>query len=108
MEAAGGRLSQACEAYHRAVQLLVLTSGASHPYAQVAASKLLAAQKRLRPGDAAALMGPDACSFCGVGARLDGQPLAKCGRCRAAAYCCPEHQKLQWPLHKKSCVPFEA
>ena len=107
MEAAGSRLSQACEAYRRAVQLLVLTSGASHPYTKIAASKLLAAQKRMRPGNAAALMGPSACSFCGVAARLDGQPLAKCGRCRSAAYCCPEHQKLQWPLHKKSCLPFE-
>ena len=107
MKAGGGRFTQACEAYRRAVQLLILTDGASHPYTQLAASKLLAAQKCMRPGDAAALMGPGSCSFCGVAARLDGQPLAKCGRCRSAAYCCPEHQKLQWPLHKKSCLPFE-
>ena len=103
MHATGSKFGQAHEAYRRAVQLLTLTGGASHPYSEAAASKLLAAQKRMRPCDAAALIGLGACSFCGVGAQLDGLPLTKCGRCCLAAYCCPEHQALQQPLHKKSC-----
>ena len=27
----------------------------------------------------------------------------KCGACKAAVYCCREHQVVDWPAHKKAC-----
>ena len=27
----------------------------------------------------------------------------KCGGCKVVMYCCPEHQKADWPLHKSTC-----
>ena len=85
---------------------------------------LLDAQMRLVPDDAAELVSPKACSFCGSvrvvadqgnsgrgasgGIAAVAFALPKCGRCGRAAYCCREHQAIQWPLHKKSCRPRAA
>ena len=38
------------------------------------------------------------CGVCGV---VEG--TKKCARCRVVAYCGREHQKLDWPVHKKAC-----
>ena len=104
---AGNKTGTANEAYRKAVQLLTLTCGPSHPYSVTAAKKLAAAQACLNPRDVSALMGMGDCNFCG-GSRLDGltgRSLAKCGRCHGATYCCQEHQARHWPMHKKSCSP---
>eukprot|EP01065_Artemidia_motanka_P021986 TRINITY_DN26199_c0_g1_i2.p1 TRINITY_DN26199_c0_g1~~TRINITY_DN26199_c0_g1_i2.p1 ORF type:complete len:681 (+),score=224.82 TRINITY_DN26199_c0_g1_i2:97-2043(+) len=39
------------------------------------------------------------CSFCG---RRRGSTY-RCSQCKAAYYCCPEHQRLHWKGHKKPC-----
>ena len=31
----------------------------------------------------------------------------KCGGCRVVMYCCVEHQKNDWPLHKKTCKKLQ-
>ena len=41
------------------------------------------------------------CTRCGI--HKDTKPLQRCGRCGTAAYCCPSHQKLDWPVHKTIC-----
>jgi len=41
------------------------------------------------------------CTKCGV--HKDVKPLQRCGRCGTAAYCCPSHQKQDWPVHKSIC-----
>jgi hypothetical protein len=30
--------------------------------------------------------------------------MKKCGRCKAAYYCCANHQRLHWPEHKLACA----
>lgn len=30
--------------------------------------------------------------------------LQKCDGCHEAFYCCAEHQKSHWPIHKASCL----
>ena len=54
------------------------------------------------------------CSLCG-GKAVDSWggisstgPLMRCGRCGMAAYCCKDHQTMQWPLHKKTCRQLTA
>ncbi|KAH0264851.1 hypothetical protein KCU91_g11798, partial [Aureobasidium melanogenum] len=41
------------------------------------------------------------CTTCDV--YKDVKPLQRCGRCGTAAYCCPMHQKVDWPVHKSIC-----
>lgn len=41
------------------------------------------------------------CTICDVS--KDVKPLQRCGRCGTAAYCCPMHQKQDWPVHKSIC-----
>ena len=31
--------------------------------------------------------------------------LLRCSRCKSAAYCTKEHQKLDWKRHKEFCIP---
>lgn len=38
------------------------------------------------------------CRICGT-----AEKAFKCSRCKVAFYCGPEHQKLDWPVHKKAC-----
>eukprot|EP00401_Gymnodinium_catenatum_P001658 CAMPEP_0117588714 /NCGR_PEP_ID=MMETSP0784-20121206/70004_1 /TAXON_ID=39447 /ORGANISM="" /LENGTH=1038 /DNA_ID=CAMNT_0005390103 /DNA_START=32 /DNA_END=3148 /DNA_ORIENTATION=+ len=42
------------------------------------------------------------CAFCSVFEEKKGHFL-KCSACREAAYCCVEHQKRHWKVHKKTC-----
>ena len=37
-----------------------------------------------------------------------GKRLKSCGLCRAAYYCSPEHQELDWETHKLTCTGFSA
>jgi hypothetical protein len=87
-------LVKAQEAFRRTVQTLQITDGASEPYSKLATKKLLEVQRRLSEasGDL------EHCSLCGLPAK------AKCSRCGEVVYCCKEHQKAQWPLHKTWCV----
>eukprot|EP00798_Chlamydomonas_sp_ICE-L_P029530 gene29531-5877_t len=39
------------------------------------------------------------CGACGA----TDVPLTVCSRCRSACYCCKEHQKQRWPVHKLVC-----
>ncbi|KAI0648656.1 ankyrin [Trametes meyenii] len=43
-----------------------------------------------------------ACTACG---KSDG-PLKWCSKCYAIWYCSKECQKIDWPTHKRSCIPF--
>ncbi|KAI4735072.1 hypothetical protein E4T50_14409 [Aureobasidium sp. EXF-12298] len=45
----------------------------------------------------------DNCTHTTCGIHKDVKPLQRCGRCGTAAYCCPSHQKLDWPVHKSIC-----
>ena len=31
----------------------------------------------------------------------------KCGNCQEAYYCSPEHQRADWPSHKRRCIKPE-
>ena len=51
-----------------------------------------------------------ACYFCGANRSVGTsnqtvkeRAVKKCKGCSAAWYCCPEHQKLDWPNHKSDC-----
>ena len=44
------------------------------------------------------------CSLAGCGAKeAHPQHFKRCAACRAAAYCCREHQVAHWPAHKAAC-----
>jgi hypothetical protein len=45
----------------------------------------------------------DICTHTTCGIHKDVRALQRCGRCGTAAYCCPSHQKLDWPVHKSIC-----
>lgn len=47
--------------------------------------------------------GITACKWCKATHGFDGAPLFTCSRCKATKYCSKEHQKLDWPSHKKLC-----
>ena len=34
--------------------------------------------------------------------------FAHCSGCRSVVYCCAEHQRLHWTMHKKACREKEA
>ena len=40
------------------------------------------------------------CKVCGK-----TEAIKRCGRCRVVGYCGKEHQKADWEVHKKICVP---
>lgn len=42
------------------------------------------------------------CVVCGIADTID-QPLRNCSRCKCAKYCCVEHQKNDFAIHKKYC-----
>lgn len=102
-------LVQAQEAYRKGVRAMMLLYGPSHPSSEAAARSLAAVQCSMLPEDASASVGATkeaeagegaCCSFCG-GATFES--LLQCRVCRVAAYCCEEHRRAQWPLHKKTC-----
>ncbi|KAI4727334.1 hypothetical protein E4T49_04834 [Aureobasidium sp. EXF-10728] len=41
------------------------------------------------------------CTVCNIS--KETKALQRCGRCGTAAYCCAEHQKLDWAVHKTTC-----
>jgi hypothetical protein len=42
--------------------------------------------------------------FCGWCFKSNGvQHMNKCGGCQVGLYCCRQHQKDHWPVHKKYC-----
>lgn len=43
----------------------------------------------------------DRCAVCGV-----REELKRCGRCKRVCYCCREHQKSHWKIHKTECKPL--
>lgn len=56
------------------------------------------------------------CACCGLNAcyetdergdRAEQSELMRCSGCQAVAYCCKEHQKADWPNHKKFCKRFQ-
>merc|ERR1711908_162188 len=34
----------------------------------------------------------------------NGTALLRCGRCKEVWYCCAEHQKSHWKIHKHECI----
>lgn len=49
---------------------------------------------------------PLGCAVCGRPYQENGNPLMRCTRCKNINYCCREHQKLDWKLHKLDCKPI--
>lgn len=48
------------------------------------------------------------CSYCRKpSTNIKDEGFKKCSRCKSVYYCDQECQKLAWPKHKLSCVPFE-
>jgi len=47
------------------------------------------------------------CLFCGATAVALARALALCSKCKRAAYCSPECQKLDWSVHKLECYKEE-
>jgi hypothetical protein len=43
------------------------------------------------------------CNFCGSGTTPEGTKLMVCSRCASTYYCCREHQKADWKVHKMTC-----
>ena len=43
------------------------------------------------------------CGYCGATYRRNGAELMRCA-CRAAYYCCEEHQQSHWNHHKGTCI----
>jgi hypothetical protein len=46
--------------------------------------------------------GPPNCAHCQCG-DTESRKLKFCVRCRSVRYCCVDHQKADWPLHKTVC-----
>jgi hypothetical protein len=49
------------------------------------------------------LLPVERCRVCGPECGKEKRPLFRCTRCRAAAYCSLEHQRIDWPAHKVHC-----
>jgi len=45
------------------------------------------------------------CDYCNATTHAIGSKLLHCGRCWNSLYCSKEHQKADWPEHKKYCIP---
>jgi hypothetical protein len=46
----------------------------------------------------------EACAYCHqVRDTTEQKPLFRCGGCTHAYYCCSQHQKWDWAVHKKTC-----
>jgi hypothetical protein len=45
------------------------------------------------------------CGVCGATRATNGNKLLLCSRCKSVAYCCVNHQKLDWKSggHKQQC-----
>ena len=45
------------------------------------------------------------CGICGATRAINGNKLLLCSRCKSVAYCCVNHQKLDWKSggHKQQC-----
>lgn len=43
------------------------------------------------------------CALCTAPHTDSGTPLLRCGSCKIARYCCQDHQKIDWPVHRKLC-----
>jgi hypothetical protein len=52
------------------------------------------------------LGGKPNCAHCGCG-DTESSKLKFCARCRSVRYCCVDHQKLDWPEHKKVCKALQ-
>ena len=69
------------------------------------------AQAAAAPSSAGASQGVEACQSCGVTAaqmRERGAKLRVCSACLGAAYCSVEHQRADWPRHKRPCKQAQA
>ena len=43
------------------------------------------------------------CIVCSLKRNSTRGSLFKCGQCKAVCYCCVEHQRKDWKVHKQSC-----
>ena len=43
------------------------------------------------------------CALCGIKETHDAPNFQVCGNCRAARYCCKDHQVAHWRQHKPAC-----
>ena len=77
-----------------------LGSSVSPLFYRAALSPLFAHAEALSAQQAKAASATAGCGKCGKG----GQALRKCARCHKAAYCSRECQRLDWKIHKRTCL----
>lgn len=99
-------LQEAALWQRRALRVLTLACGHSHPFASGAAKRLAALRAPpLKAG----------CAFCGLGGGCAGEKweqgeveLMLCSRCKGGRYCGARCQRAAWPAHKKLCAAAAA
>lgn len=61
---------------------------------------MMAEMQKAGPGPSSTPREVMPCNICGK-----AEATKRCGKCKTVAYCGQEHQKADWKVHQKSCVP---
>ncbi|KAJ3021298.1 UNVERIFIED_CONTAM: hypothetical protein HDU68_009701 [Siphonaria sp. JEL0065] len=98
-------LLEAQSAFRKSVAMFAITHGEAHTVSHVIVKKLVAIQAKLGWNEHVKLP-LNSCSLCGIVgivSLVEEVEMKDCGKCGVVSYCCVEHQRAQWGIHKKHC-----
>jgi pre-rRNA-processing protein TSR4 len=87
--------------YHRILYIFACTNGACRQYTAWRCQMSKERFESVEKSDEKSVEVATLCSLCGHRAQ------SVCAKCKSSHYCCREHQRAHWPVHRAQCCGVE-